>query len=887
MKSESWTKESIENAIADYIENIPENPDFLYKKKSNQFQKGDLKEIDVAVAKEKCQRLRDAVAMYESYTKALFAAGRYDFEDMLLWVRAAFEHNPRILRRYQEQYMYILVDEFQDTNGIQNEILRLLASYWERPNLFAVGDDDQAIYEFQGARLRNIQDFVVSYKDDIQMVVLEDNYRSTAPILAAAETLISRNTLRLNIQLGIEKKLYTKSPYAPLPPQIVEYPNVLQEQADLILQIKKLRDAGTPLKEIGIIYSQHKEAEQLMTWLRKENIPYDAKRPVNVLDTPLAAQMLTILAYLAAEHRVPTSGDAFLYEILYFHFTNIDLRDIAKISNPNARQNPPLGDLGGLYAKIENYVATETFIGIENTERVAALHHILQWTSTLRSNYNNLPLPLLLEQILSRSGLLRWVNEQQNRLELLQILQTFTNWVGAEAYKNPRATVADIHKQLAAMREAHVSLPIVKTYYTPDCLTLTTAHSAKGLEFEHVFILNCLAQTWEEKRANRSNFWLPDTLTLTNIAESELEAARRLFFVAMTRAKSGLQISYSRADAEGKRELKRSRFIDEVLTTDEKNIRFAQKSLGETELADLQFSLLNEAKIVAVAPTLTTDEINGLLENYALSASALNRFLKCPLSFYYENVLKVPTSTNAAFAYGNAVHYALRRLYERMERQKVAKMPPETVFLKDFEQELRHWQARITPMDFANKLAQGRLYLPNFYRERVANWNKKALVERGFKGVVWQGVPLTGTVDKMENNTNFQDYFDIIDFKTGNPDNVKIDYNAPIDAPVWRQMAFYKILIENYRGYNWVVERATIDCVTPDKSGVYQQQQFMFGHQDMEPFQNLVKTVWAKIQAHDFYTGCGEEKCTWCSFTRRYQNTDALGDTINEMMDDV
>ena len=84
-----------------------------------------------------------------------------------------------------------------------------------------------------------------------------------------------------------------------------------------------------------------------------------------------------------------------------------------------------------------------------------------------------------------------------------------------------------------------------------------------------------------------------------------------------------------------------------------------------------------------------------------------------------------------------------------------------------------------------------------------------------------------------------------------------------------------------------MVERATIDCVTPDKSGVYQQQQFMFGQQDMEPFQNQLKGVWAKIQAHDFYTGCAEKECDWCNFTRRYQNTDALGDTINEVMDDV
>ena len=129
---------------------------------------------------------------------------------MLLWVVQAFRENEYLLRSYQERYLYILVDEFQDTNGIQNVILNLLTDYWEKPNIFVVGDDDQSIFEFQGARVKNIREFYNLYAADIELVVLDKNYRSSQVILDASKVLIEENELRLVNQIGepkIEKKL--------------------------------------------------------------------------------------------------------------------------------------------------------------------------------------------------------------------------------------------------------------------------------------------------------------------------------------------------------------------------------------------------------------------------------------------------------------------------------------------------------------------------------------------------------------------------------------------------------------------------------------------------------------------------------------------------------
>ncbi|MDV7395096.1 UvrD-helicase domain-containing protein, partial [Arthrospira platensis SPKY1] len=128
---------------------------------------------------------------------------RYDYDDMILWVLEAFEKYPFLLRQYQERYLYFLVDEYQDTNGSQHAVLQQLLNYWESPNIFIVGDDDQSIYEFQGARLKNLVDFYHAYPE-VEVIVLEENYRSAQGILDAAHSLVGRNENRIiNVLSGL------------------------------------------------------------------------------------------------------------------------------------------------------------------------------------------------------------------------------------------------------------------------------------------------------------------------------------------------------------------------------------------------------------------------------------------------------------------------------------------------------------------------------------------------------------------------------------------------------------------------------------------------------------------------------------------------------------
>jgi DNA helicase-2/ATP-dependent DNA helicase PcrA len=186
MKKEGWTSQYLIERIDAYIQEIPFRDEFIYKRKYKQFEAGALKQGLVDVELEKMSKLKAAVNCFDIYQELMKSHNRYDFDDMINWVLKAFNENKNLLAQYQERYLYILVDEFQDTSGTQNALIKLLVNYWEQPNLFVVGDDDQSIFRFQGANVENMLHFQHDYAEEVLMIVLENNYRSIQPILDAS-----------------------------------------------------------------------------------------------------------------------------------------------------------------------------------------------------------------------------------------------------------------------------------------------------------------------------------------------------------------------------------------------------------------------------------------------------------------------------------------------------------------------------------------------------------------------------------------------------------------------------------------------------------------------------------------------------------------------------
>jgi DNA helicase II / ATP-dependent DNA helicase PcrA len=883
MKAERWTAARVHQAIDAYLQSLPQREEFMYKVKRGAFNKGDLKQSKIDAERDKMERLRAAVDLFPAYQGAMQQAGRYDYDDMILWVLQAFEQHEFLLRTYQERYLYLLIDEYQDTNGAQNAIIRQLVAYWDLPNLFIVGDDDQSIYEFQGARLKNLADFYRDYQHGLSLVLLQQNYRSTQPILDASLELIQHNQIRIvnSLQdIEIEKILLAQERLASgahPPPLIRSFPQPLQEEVWLVEELQRLREAGFPLEETAVIYAKHRQVEGVMELLEKRGIPYQTRRRVNILRLPLLQNLRQMLEYFAAEFRRPYSGEHLLFQILHFPYFGIAPDDIARLSMHLAKL--PAENRPGWRDVLREEAHWEQ-LGLDSRAELRAFarfqHHLL-------SHYASLSAPAFVERLLNRSGLLAYVLKEEEKAWRLQVLRSFLDFVRQEAARRPRLTVGGLLDLLRSMDANRLPIEVNESVYAREGVHLLTAHSAKGLEFRQVFLLDCTRKPWEPRsRGSSFRFSLPDTLTLSG-EEDPLEARRRLFYVAMTRAKERLSISYATTDRKGKT-TNRAVFVEELVQRAE--LKVQEESVAEERLLEAEALRLAERQPPQL-PQQEHERVEAMLEGFQLSVSALNRYLKCPLGFYYENVLRAPVLMREAAHYGTAMHNALERYFERMKTDKEQRFPPLATLLELFEREMERRRGFFARAEFDRRLEAGRYNLEQYRSYHLNRWNKQVLLEYRPRNVEVEGVPVTGSIDKLEQIG--ADGARVVDYKTGSQSAQKLQRPSevrPMGGSYWRQLVFYKLLYENHPANTRVVKSAAISYLEPSRSGAMLEREVTFEPEDALMVRQLVKDTYARIKAHDFYTGCGETDCPWCNFVRNSVLPNTFAQPDIEALDD-
>lgn len=894
MKKEDWTPGLVLKHGDTFVKGLPDDPAYIYQRNTKTARKGDLKTALVEEAVQRMTRLKAAADLYPKYIHAMERAGRYEYEDMILWVLRAFKKHEALLRTYQERYLYVQVDEFQDTNGAQYHLLRQLIEFWDVPNAFIVGDDDQSIYEFQGARLDNLRDFHDRYRADLETVVLSENYRSAQNILDTAARLIGQNTIRAVHQLDetLEKNLHAHTSETGAL-HLYRYPNRLHELTDLTARIEALIHAGTPPEEIAVIYAKHRQADRLMALLGKKNIPYHAKRPVNALDLPLVQQLRDLLCYLDEESRSPYAGEHRLFRLLHADFFGLDAADLARIAAAlaHSKQNSKSSFVtpkGGktqnsklLYAtpgaehraaesgRWRDAVTSPEFLDSLSLRRPAAFDRIIRLLDPWIAAVHNLPLPQLLERLCTQTGLLDWVLAHPDKMAHLQALHTFNRFVQTEVERRPRlfapgsagSGLTRLLDLLDSMDDNRLTLPLEQTVQAGPGVQLLTAHAAKGLEYGHVFLFDCVEDAWEKNTGgNRGRFALPPTLLPTG-EEDALEARRRLFYVAMTRAKRHLHLSFAAAGDDG-RALAQSMFVAETgLPTEPREVP------AET-LLDVQALLLlaPEPPFVALPEPVVFE---ALLQDFTLSITALNRYLRCPLAFYYEDFLKIPGATSEAAAYGIALHGALQQFLLKMKADKKLRFPSAETLVRLFGHEMEQQRGYFSENNYAQRLALGREHLRRLHAEQIPYWRKRAIAERRVDRVELDGVPLAGVMDKIEwldNNT-----LRIVDYKTGAPDPQKAappDERQPHGGDYWRQMAFYRILLDHARIYPEPVGQMAIHWLEPDKRGVFPVLEITHTGEQIRLVEGLIRDTWANIRAGKFSPGCEQPDCPWCRMHR-------------------
>ncbi len=883
MKKEHWTPELIAKRADEHVEILPTLEEFIYKRKQGPYLKGDVKQGKVEEVIGKLRKLKAAANLFPHYQRVLLDKGLYDYEDMILWVVQKFKENKSLLQSYQEQYLYILVDEFQDTNGAQSELLQLLINYWNQPNIFVVGDDDQAIYEFQGARVKNLTDFYKSLKDEMRVVMLTTNYRSTQVLLDASKSLIDYNKLRLINQLEgltLDKSLHAGHPKISKqkhPIRLIAYPDPIHEVVDITNQIQRLLEKEEDLSDVAVIYRNQSQVQKLMKLLQKREIPYQTKRKINVLDTPVIKKLETMLTYLVWEYEKPEKGEEKLYEILHYDFTGIDPSDITKLAIYKGTTPDALP-----WREIIGDEETLKSCRIKKTEPFL---QVFKFWKEIKSSLINLPLMPLMERIINRSGMLAYLSERPDKIYQIQLLHSFFDFARLESERKLNLNLKELLETVQRMNDNNLKLDFQQVKYSnKKGVILTSAHSSKGQEFKHVFMLDC-GKEWAPRKSKSRGFTLPPTLTFSQ-AEDDTEAARRLFYVAMTRTKEFLQISYPEIGKDQK-VASHVQFIDELMDTFD--IKTEQRFVPAHDLAEAQFELLKEMQIPEVKDHLSAVEADALLQGFRMSASSLNKMIDCPLSFYYSNVLKVPSVSSESASYGTAAHNTLEWAFKQMLDHPEQEFPSTADLMKQFEWEMGRQRAHLTNLQYERRLKLGKLRLPQYYEIRKPNWRKKVELEKNFKNVEYKGVPLTGTIDKIEyiDKTNVH----LVDYKTSNYQSKSTKEPSKRNkygGDYWRQVVFYKILLESYRNNQLKVVSGEVDYLEPETivDDVFHQKTINIDIENVELVGELIETTYEKIIKHDFYTGCGKKDCQWCTFTKNYATVDSYRDELAEELDD-
>ena len=869
MKKEGWSPLYINEKINSYISSLPAREEFICKRATGDFKKGDIRTDKIEAAVEKAERLRAAVNEFDNYQRLMRRNGRYDFDDMINWVISAFETDPVLLMRYQEQFLYVLVDEYQDTSGTQNKLVKLLINYWDKPNVFVVGDDDQSIFRFQGANVENMEAFATNYKEDLLKVVLVNNYRSTQPILDISKTLIDRNEERLiNKMPGLNKQLLSSNiKLAGMlhMPVIHEYDTQRQEMAGITLQVEALLANGVQPGRIAIVYKENKYGEELTRYFNLRNIPVYSKRSLNILDIPLAQKIITLFKYLASEHFISYSGDELLFELLHFDWFQIPPIEIAKLSMEMAakKHHGDKTSMRQLLFEKAHAPARDLF--------TPGLHENLQKASgiieQLISDVPNETLQCLFENMIRKAGILKSIMQSDEKIWLMQVLTGLFDFVKQETRRQPAMGVQQLVSILELMEKEKLALPLIQVCGTDKGVNLLTAHGSKGLEFEHLFFAGTNAMFWEKKRKPGGGYSFPDTMFISQTADvkqRDEEELRRLFYVALTRAEQQLTISYCCFKDDGK-EIESSMFIAEIL--DSHVLPKEKIKISDETMLEFQSLIFNKTQAPEIA-RMEEDYISRVLDKFVMNVTALNNYLKCPLDFYFKNLVRIPSPKNENTEFGSAIHHALEQLFKKMQDRK--EFPTTAEFIGDFEWFMNRHRESFTQEQFNRRWEYGHEVLTNYYDKYISSWSRIVKIENYITPVTINGVPIKGKLDKMEFDGKA---VNVVDYKTGDPEKAKPKLLPPNEkdpngGDYWRQAVFYKILVDNYGVKDWKVVSTEFDFVEPDKKKNYRKEKLLITPQDITTVIQQITTVWQKIQQHDFYTGCGKEDCHWCQFVK-------------------
>ncbi len=765
LKKEYITPDSFALLIAKEETALNNSPKFHEKGAHKGKVKGDYAKEEKRINKHK-----ELLLVYRLYQKILRERRLYDFDDMIVETVGALQNNEDMLRDLQEIYQYILADEHQDVNEAQNKTLELLADFHSNPNIFVVGDEKQAIYRFQGASLYNFLYFEDRFPGT-KVISLTENYRSTQNILDASHELVKSDDpdlakLRIPLKAGKTFKHPGRQEYR-------QFSHEAVESEWLVSEVKATIEAGVPLEEIAIILRYNRDVEHFAGLLRRFGIDANASADSDILDHPLTLALENMmLAVLSPENEAP------LFATLLGSWWGIKSGDLAQILAARSYSRP-------LYKIIESEEILQG-LSIANRETILQVSKILNKARSLQAT--TAP-HLILQVLLEESGLLEDALKQ-DPTEAARVIRRFYDDVEAMVVEKQATSLSEVARQLR-YRRAH-NLPLTAPFIDADqtAVQVMTAHKAKGLEFHTVFMPRATDNAFGGSD-QRDYFKLPLYAESLSDADSE-DDERRLFYVAMTRAKENLFISSSVNTASGK-VCEPSRFVYQLPTeivnsfeTTEDEEKFSPESLLKAGYRPFK---------------LEPNIIRQLFLERGLSVTHLNNYLEDPLKYFYENLLRRPQPQSLSLMKGNAVHEVLDRVVVSFTKKQTWPNATELNVLIKSALEKLPFGVHELPTIHEQCLVALSAYLPHL-RSGLGNNSRSEFAVRAVlktSDADLSEIPLTGKIDRVDHDSEGR-VARVYDYKTGKPKSRnEVEGNTKSSNGNYkRQLVFYALLLELY-----------------------------------------------------------------------------------------
>lgn len=815
-----------------------------------------MKKAEFTKRKRDLAKNRELLEVYRLYQESLLSSKRFDFEDMIGHVSRAFRDSPDLLVGYQERFLYFLVDEYQDTNSAQNDIVNQLAGFHgEAANIFVVGDPDQAIMRFQGASTENMLGFIKDYPGST-VITLKENYRSGQAILDAAHELVGNNELRIDsVVQGIDPHLRAARVQEKGVIQEVVTASSLSEDIYLAEKIRELIGEGVPPSEIVVIYRNNADGPPLGRTLAKFGIDYTVQGGGNILAEPVVQKLLKIFRVIHEMRE--KKDDPNLYTILHYDIFGIDPLDVLKISRRAAEKRATLFDVISS-RKLLDDLDLKTLTKIEDVLKSLAAWQDIDANSTFVQFF---------ETVLNESGYLTSVLNGVDVHNNVSRLNTLFAEVKKMNMADHHLDLKTFLENLDLIEENNIRIEEPGFASRTHAITLTTAHSAKGLEWEHVFIYKSYDGLWGNKRNSDLFHFPPALLPNTDLSKKEKnEDERRLFYVALTRAKTHVYMTRAGAYAVyGKsRDVIPSMFLLELGEGVE---QIALTPKKEEEIA-LSLRRLLEPDSAQVLEDGISDEERGflkdLVDKFTLSVTALNAYLACPYHFKLNNLLKVPRAKSPHMAFGTAVHAALEAFYRQLK--DTGMRPPVDFLLGAFELAMK--KEILKEDEEGHRIEQGRRILTAYYDYFQDEFREPVYLEK-FEKVQWGDISLTGKIDRIDWLDESDRTVRVVDYKTGNSKTVGQIMGTTQDSSgdLHRQLVFYKLLLDLDTRLRFRFGSAQLDFVQSpadkEKSG---KVDFLITEDEVSALKETVQHVMREIRALHFPRTTDLSVCKDCEF---------------------